>query len=228
MLLDARRCTSGPSTACPSRCRARTARRSTPCAGSSTWWRCWSAATPPDRLVACLDPDWRPAFRVEALPSYKAHRVGSPDGRRGDPRRRSTPQVPSSSRRSRRSASPRSARRARGRRRHRHPGRATGPVDVVTGDRDLFQLVATTSRCTSSTPPGMRDLQLGRRGRGRPRSTGSRPRVRRLRDAARRPQRRAARRARGRRQDRGGAGQRFGDLAGIGPPSPGSSSPGRR
>jgi 5'-3' exonuclease len=29
----------------------------------------------PDRLVACWDDDWRPAFRVAALPSYKAHRV---------------------------------------------------------------------------------------------------------------------------------------------------------
>lgn len=29
----------------------------------------------PTRLVACLDLDWRPAFRVEAIPSYKAHRV---------------------------------------------------------------------------------------------------------------------------------------------------------
>jgi 5'-3' exonuclease len=29
----------------------------------------------PVRLVACLDADWRPAFRVAALPSYKAHRV---------------------------------------------------------------------------------------------------------------------------------------------------------
>ncbi|WP_232668699.1 5'-3' exonuclease [Pseudonocardia sp. TRM90224] len=34
----------------------------------------------PTRLVACLDLDWRPAFRVEALPSYKAHRVpGEPE-----------------------------------------------------------------------------------------------------------------------------------------------------
>ena len=33
----------------------------------------------PDRLVACWDDDWRPAFRVEALPSYKAHRV-APEG----------------------------------------------------------------------------------------------------------------------------------------------------
>lgn len=29
----------------------------------------------PDRLVACWDEDWRPAFRVAAIPSYKAHRV---------------------------------------------------------------------------------------------------------------------------------------------------------
>lgn len=34
----------------------------------------------PDRLVACLDADWRPAFRVAALPSYKAHRVGADGG----------------------------------------------------------------------------------------------------------------------------------------------------
>jgi 5'-3' exonuclease len=27
------------------------------------------------RLVACLDHDWRPAFRVAAIPSYKAHRL---------------------------------------------------------------------------------------------------------------------------------------------------------
>jgi 5'-3' exonuclease len=33
----------------------------------------------PDRLVACLDLDWRPSFRVAAVPSYKAHRV-SPAG----------------------------------------------------------------------------------------------------------------------------------------------------
>ena len=29
----------------------------------------------PDRLVACWDEDWRPAFRVAAIPSYKAHRL---------------------------------------------------------------------------------------------------------------------------------------------------------
>lgn len=31
--------------------------------------------TQPRRLVVCLDLDWRPQFRVDAVPSYKAHRV---------------------------------------------------------------------------------------------------------------------------------------------------------
>ncbi len=29
----------------------------------------------PTRLVACMDADWRPAFRVDAIPSYKTHRL---------------------------------------------------------------------------------------------------------------------------------------------------------
>ncbi|MBS9371985.1 5'-3' exonuclease [Rhodococcus sp. B50] len=31
----------------------------------------------PTRLVVCLDLDWRPAFRVAAIPGYKAHRVAA-------------------------------------------------------------------------------------------------------------------------------------------------------
>lgn len=34
----------------------------------------------PTHLVACLDNDWRPAFRVALLPSYKAHRVEEATG----------------------------------------------------------------------------------------------------------------------------------------------------
>jgi 5'-3' exonuclease len=34
----------------------------------------------PTRYVACLDYDWRPAFRVELLASYKAHRVAIDGG----------------------------------------------------------------------------------------------------------------------------------------------------
>lgn len=38
----------------------------------------------PARLVVCLDLDWRPAWRVALIPSYKAHRVASA-GLAGDP-----------------------------------------------------------------------------------------------------------------------------------------------
>lgn len=34
----------------------------------------------PTRYVACLDADWRPAFRVALVPSYKAHRVAPAGG----------------------------------------------------------------------------------------------------------------------------------------------------
>jgi len=34
----------------------------------------------PTRHIACLDLDWRPAFRVRAVPSYKAHRMAADGG----------------------------------------------------------------------------------------------------------------------------------------------------
>jgi len=96
----------------------------------------------PDRLVACWDDDWRPAFRVEALPSYKAHRL-APDGSEEVVPDELSPQVPVLV----------DVLAAAGIARVGAPGyeaddiigtlatRARGPVDVVTGDRDLFQLV---------------------------------------------------------------------------------------
>ena len=50
----------------------------------------------PSRLVACMDADWRPAFRVAALPSYKAHRVAEelPEGDVEEVPDTLTPQVP--------------------------------------------------------------------------------------------------------------------------------------
>ena len=48
----------------------------------------------PGTVVACLDRDWRPAFRVRAIPSYKSHRVdgdpsipggGAPDAEAAPP-----------------------------------------------------------------------------------------------------------------------------------------------
>ena len=95
----------------------------------------------PDRLVLCLDGDWRPSWRVELFPEYKSNRVLD-DGEEEEPDLL-TPQIPiitdffdaigvpligvddyeaddviatlSTT--------------------------EAGPVRVVTGDRDLFQLV---------------------------------------------------------------------------------------
>ena len=47
----------------------------------------------PARLVACWDNDWRPAFRVKAVPSYKAHRL-APDGASEETPPALVPQVP--------------------------------------------------------------------------------------------------------------------------------------
>ena len=33
----------------------------------------------PDVVIACWDDDWRPAWRVELMPSYKTHRLVDPD-----------------------------------------------------------------------------------------------------------------------------------------------------
>ena len=96
----------------------------------------------PAALVACLDADWRPAFRVEAVPSYKAHRLAG-DGTSEDTPPDLVPQVPVIE----------EVLRAAGVAAVGQPGfeaddvmatlaaRSDGPVDVVTGDRDLFQLV---------------------------------------------------------------------------------------
>jgi len=98
-------------------------------------------ARPPAALVACWDADWRPAFRVAAIPSYKAHRL-SADGAEETPPALAA-QVPVID----------EVLRAAGLAIAGAPGfeaddvmatlaaRSAGPVDVVTGDRDLFQLV---------------------------------------------------------------------------------------
>lgn len=100
----------------------------------------------PTHLVACWDDDWRPHWRVDLIPSYKAHRVerlvpGGPDVETVPAGL--TAQIPL-------------LRRVLGLAglaivgvpEHEaddvigtYASRAAFPVDVVTGDRDLFQLV---------------------------------------------------------------------------------------
>ncbi|MFF4648833.1 5'-3' exonuclease H3TH domain-containing protein [Streptomyces sp. NPDC001380] len=100
----------------------------------------------PDHLVACTDADWRPQWRVDLIPSYKTHRLApSPPAGPGEEEVPDTlgPQIPVIGQ----------VLDAVGIARVGAPGyeaddvigtltaRARGPVDVVTGDRDLFQLV---------------------------------------------------------------------------------------
>ncbi|MDX6245043.1 MAG: hypothetical protein QOE76_2766 [Frankiales bacterium] len=113
----------------------------------------------PDRLVACMDADWRPAFRVAAVPSYKAHRV-APAGGEEVPDTLS-PQVPILT-----AALGAIGIATLGVAGHEADDvigtlavRHQGPVDVVTGDRDLFQLVRDDKPVRILyTAKGMRDL----------------------------------------------------------------------
>lgn len=101
----------------------------------------------PDDLVACWDADWRPQWRVDLIPSYKAHRVAVETGA-GLPDEEETPdtlapQVPviadvlDALGIARVGVAGYEADDVIG----TLTGQATGPVDIVTGDRDLYQLV---------------------------------------------------------------------------------------
>ena len=100
----------------------------------------------PDELVACMDFDWRPQWRVDLIPTYKAHRVlqeteDGPDAEQVPDTL--SPQVPVID----------EVLDALGIARVGADGyeaddvigtlarRAAGHVDIVTGDRDLFQLI---------------------------------------------------------------------------------------
>ncbi|HEX9065030.1 MAG TPA: 5'-3' exonuclease [Streptosporangiaceae bacterium] len=95
----------------------------------------------PGQLVACLDADWRPAFRVKAISSYKEHRA-NPDGSEQvpDPLTVQIPvilQVLAAAGVATAEAAGYEADDVIG----TLAARADRPVEVVTGDRDLFQLV---------------------------------------------------------------------------------------
>jgi 5'-3' exonuclease len=96
----------------------------------------------PSHLVAAMDNDWRPQWRVDAVPSYKTHRLANDVGEEVVPDLLS-PQVPIIE----------DVLDALGICRIGVDGyeaddvigtlaiTATQPVEIVTGDRDLFQLV---------------------------------------------------------------------------------------
>jgi 5'-3' exonuclease len=117
----------------------------------------------PERLVCCMDADWRPAFRVAALPSYKAHRVADDGGdQTPDALEAQLPVI-------------HAVLDAFGLASAGVPGyeaddvigtlavrgAADGPVDIVTGDRDLFQLVDDGGPvAVLYTARGIRNLQV--------------------------------------------------------------------
>jgi 5'-3' exonuclease len=116
----------------------------------------------PGRLVVCLDLDWRPQFRVDLVPSYKAHRVaeaepvGEPDVEEGPDDL--TPQVDMIAELREAFGIPTAG--AEGFEADDVLGTLAArerddPVVVVSGDRDLMQVV-------SDDPVPVRVLYLGR------------------------------------------------------------------
>ncbi|MGW8483452.1 5'-3' exonuclease [Microbacterium sp. NPDC055903] len=100
----------------------------------------------PTHIVACWDDDWRPQWRVDLIPSYKAHRVvevvtgGADVEEVPDPLEAQIPLI--------RAELATLGIPVVGVAEHEADDvigtlatRSTIPVDIVTGDRDLFQLV---------------------------------------------------------------------------------------
>ncbi|MEU1973330.1 5'-3' exonuclease [Microbacterium sp. NPDC019599] len=100
----------------------------------------------PTHLIACWDDDWRPQWRVDLIPSYKTHRVaevvvGAPDVEVvPDPLEIQVPVI--------RESLAKVGIQVVGAPEHEADDvigtlatTATLPVEIVTGDRDLFQLV---------------------------------------------------------------------------------------
>ncbi|MFC4587116.1 5'-3' exonuclease [Sphaerisporangium corydalis] len=118
-------------------------------------------ANSPDEIVACMDADWRPAFRVAAIPSYKAHRVAT--GHEEEIPDTLSPQVPVIEQVldavgiARVGVEGYEADDVIG----TYATRAPGEVEIVTGDRDLFQLVNDDQPCrVLYTIKGIRNLQV--------------------------------------------------------------------
>ena len=117
-------------------------------------------------LVACWDDDWRPQWRVDLIPSYKSHRVaeevaGAPDVEAvPDALEAQIPMI--------RRVLGLAGIAVVGAAEHEaddvigtYASHAELPVDVVTGDRDLFQIVDDARQVrVVYTARGMRNLEV--------------------------------------------------------------------
>ncbi|MCC3293344.1 5'-3' exonuclease [Arthrobacter sp. zg-Y411] len=118
----------------------------------------------PTHLVACWDNDWRPAWRVELIPTYKEHRLSAagPSGAEEVPAGL-TAQIPLI-----REVLATSGIAVVGRDGYEaddvigtYAATAEMPADVVTGDRDLFQLIDDAREVrVLYTARGMKNLAL--------------------------------------------------------------------
>lgn len=126
----------------------------------------------PDRMIACWDEDWRPQWRVDLIPSYKAHRVAQEATSESEAEGSSAwvevepetlgPQAEAIA----------GLLDAMGIARLGFPGfeaddvagsvaaQCTAPVIVVSGDRDLVQLVSESTRLLLTVNGGMEKWPL--------------------------------------------------------------------
>jgi len=102
----------------------------------------------PSGIVACWDDDWRPQWRVDLIPSYKAHRVEEASGEAGTPDAEEVPDLLAPQVDVIAQVLPLLGIPVVGAPEHEADdvigtlaATASGPVDVVTSDRDLFQVV---------------------------------------------------------------------------------------
>ena len=97
----------------------------------------------PDRMVVCLDGDWRPSWRIELFPAYKANRLEDEESDEEAEPDTLTPQIPILLDLLDEFGIPMvgvddfEADDVMATYAHTH----RGPTRIVTGDRDLFQLV---------------------------------------------------------------------------------------
>ena len=124
----------------------------------------------PTHLAACWDNDWRPQWRVELIPSYKTHRLTQGSATVEESPEDLTPQVPlivdalAALGITRVGCDGYEADDVIGTLATRHRGELA--IDIVTGDRDLLQLVddASATRVLYTGKGGVREPDLATQG----------------------------------------------------------------